>query len=395
MQDNRKALAVLFISLFLVMVGFGIIMPILPFYVRYYQGNAATLGFLMSTYSVMQFMFAPFWGRLSDRIGRRPVLLIGLSGYGASFIVFGFANHLWMLFAARIIAGIVSSATLPTAMAYVADITASEKLAKGMGLMGAAMSLGIILGPGLGGALGHYGLSLPFFAAGALALLTLPFAYYFLPESRVHSGPPAEKASWKTYLSILSHRQFPLFAIALAASFSMSMFESTFALFSADRLKFGPRDLGLMFTALGILSVAIQAGLVGKAVQRFGDAAVILVSLLVSALGLICMVQVTSVPLLWLYTGVFSAGNSFLRPSLSTLISKTSGTEQGGSMGLMQSFDSLGRIVGPVIGGLIYELHMDYTFALGAGLLFATTLMVRPRLRQYAHSSAAESSAGH
>ena len=146
MQDNRKALAVLFISLFLVMVGFGIIMPILPFYVRYYQGNAATLGFLMSTYSVMQFMFAPFWGRLSDRIGRRPVLLIGLSGYGASFIVFGFANHLWMLFAARIIAGIVSSATLPTAMAYVADITASEKLAKGMGLMGAAMSLGIILG---------------------------------------------------------------------------------------------------------------------------------------------------------------------------------------------------------------------------------------------------------
>jgi MFS transporter, DHA1 family, multidrug resistance protein len=387
MKDNRKALAVLFISLFLVMVGFGIIMPILPFYVRYYQGNAATLGFLMSTYSVMQFMFAPFWGRLSDRIGRRPVLLIGLSGYGASFIVFGFASHLWMLFAARIIAGIVSSATLPTAMAYVSDITASEKLAKGMGVMGAAMSLGIILGPGLGGALGHYGLSLPFFAAGILALLTLPFAYYFLPESRVHAGPPAEKPSWRSYLTIMRHRQFPLFAIALAASFTMSMFESTFALFSADRLHFGPRDLGIMFTALGILGVAIQAGLVGKAVSRFGDAAVILVSLLVSGLGLICMVQVMSIPLLWLYTGVFSAGNSFLRPSLSTLISKTSGDERGGAMGLMQSFDSLGRIVGPVIGGAVYELQMDYTFALGAGFLFATMFLVRPRLRQYSQTT--------
>jgi len=389
MKDNRNALTVLFISLFLVMVGFGIIMPILPFYVRHYQGNAATLGFLMSTYSIMQFMFAPFWGRLSDRIGRRPVLLIGLSGYGASFIVFGLANHLWMLFAARIIAGMVSSATLPTAMAYVADITASEKLAKGMGLMGAAMSMGIILGPGLGGALGHYGLSLPFFAAGTLALLTLPFAYYFLPESRVNSGPPAEKTSWKTYLSILSHRQFPLFAIALAASFSMSMFESTFALFSADRLHFGPRDLGIMFTALGILGVTIQAVFVGKAVKQFGDAAVILASLLLSGLGLICMVQVTSVPLLWIYTGVFSAGNSFLRPSLSTLISRTSGTDQGGSMGLMQSFDSLGRIVGPVIGGAVYELHMDYTFVLGAGLLFVTWLMVRPRLRHYASAEPA------
>jgi DHA1 family multidrug resistance protein-like MFS transporter len=384
MNQNRKALAILFISLFLVMVGFGIIMPILPFYVRYYQGNAATLGFLMATYSIMQFMFAPFWGRLSDRIGRRPVLLIGLSGYGASFIVFGFANHLWVLFAARIIAGMVSSATLPTAMAYVADITAVEKLAKGMGVMGAAMSLGIILGPGLGGILGHYGLSVPFFAAGALALLTLPFAYYFLPESRVHSGQPAAKTPWRAYMSIRSHWQFPLFVIALAASFTMSMFESTFALFSADRLHFGPRDLGLMFTALGILGVTIQAGLVGKAVQRFGDAAVILVSLLVSGLGLICMVQVTSVPLLWLYTGVFSAGNSFLRPGLSTLISRTSGTEQGGSMGLMQSFDSLGRIAGPVIGGAVYELHMDYTFALGAVLLFATMLMVRPQLRRYA-----------
>jgi len=144
-----------------------------------------------------------------------------------------------------------------------------------------------------------------------------------------------------------------------------------------------------MFTALGILGVTIQAVFVGKAVKQFGDAAVILASLLLSGLGLICMVQVTSVPLLWIYTGVFSAGNSFLRPSLSTLISRTSGTDQGGSMGLMQSFDSLGRIVGPVIGGAVYELHMDYTFVLGAGLLFATWLMVRPRLRHYASAEPA------
>ena len=387
MKQQRKALLILFISLFLVMVGFGIVMPIMPFYVRHYKGNAATLGFLMSSYSIMQFMFAPFWGRLSDRIGRRPVLLIGLSGYGASFIVFGMANHLWMLFAARIIAGAISSAALPTAMAYVSDLLAPEHLARGMGIMGAAMSLGIILGPGLGGSLGHYSLALPFFVAGGLALLTLPFAYFFLPESRAGAEAHDGEDTARITFTIHRHPQFILFSIALIASFTMSMFESTFALFSADRLKFGPRDLGIMFTALGILGVVIQGGLIGRVVKRFGDVRVILGGLLVSAAGLLCMVQVAHVALLWIYTGIFSVGNSFLRPSLSTLVSKTSGKGgKGSSMGLMQSFDSFGRIVGPILGGWVYEIDMDYTFMLGGGLLLATLLMVRPRLSPYAHN---------
>ena len=387
MKQQRKALLILFISLFLVMVGFGIVMPIMPFYVRYYKGNAATLGFLMSSYSIMQFMFAPFWGRLSDRIGRRPVLLIGLGGYGASFIVFGMANHLWMLFAARIIAGAISSAALPTAMAYVSDLLAPADLARGMGIMGAAMSMGIILGPGLGGSLGHYSLALPFFVAGGLALLTLPFAYFFLPESRAGAEAHDGEGTARITFTIHRHPQFILFAIALMASFTMSMFESSFALFSADRLKFGPRDLGIMFTALGVLSVVIQGGLIGRVVKRFGDVRVILGGLLVSAAGLLCMVQVAHVALLWIYTGIFSVGNSFLRPSLSTLVSKTSGEGgKGGSMGLMQSFDSFGRIVGPILGGWVYEINMDYTFMLGGGLLLATLLMVRPRLSPYAHN---------
>ena len=157
MKKHRKQIAVLFISLFLVMVGFGIILPVLPFLVTHHHGTSTSLGLLMASYSVMQFIFAPIWGRISDRIGRRPVLLIGLSGYGITFLVFGLASQLWMLFAIRMLSGMVSSATLPTAMAYIADITSHENRAAGMGMMGAAMGLGMIFGPTLGGAV--YGIN--------------------------------------------------------------------------------------------------------------------------------------------------------------------------------------------------------------------------------------------
>ena len=383
LKEHRKAAVILFISLFLVMVGFGIIIPILPFYVLHYQGNALTLGLLMSTYSVMQFIFAPVWGKLSDRIGRRPILLIGLGGYGISFIIFGLANHLWMLFAARIISGILSSATLPTAMAYIADITTPEDRSKGIGLMGAAMGAGIIVGPGLGGIVGHYSLAMPFFVAGGLAFLTLPWAYFLLPESKSSHDRSAPGDNQGLSLAMLRHPQFPLFAATLVVSFTMAMFEGTFALFAADRVGFGPRDMGVLFTIIGVLGVVVQSCLLWRIINLFGDAAVITGSLLISAVGLFCMMQSTSVSSLWIYTAIFSVGNTCLRPSLSTLISKTSSTGQGASMGVMQSFDSLGRIAGPVFGGWTYGLSRNSPFFIAACMLVSTLLFLRARLILY------------
>ena len=173
MTNNKHAIGVLFIILFLVMAGFGIVIPNIPYFIEALGGNSTVMGLFMASYSVMQFIFAPLWGRLSDRIGRRPVLLIGLGGYAITFFLFGFVSSLWMLFAIRILAGMISSATLPTAMAYIADITEEDERSKGMGMMGAAMGLGMILGPALGGLLGHQDFSLPFFAAGGLAFLAI------------------------------------------------------------------------------------------------------------------------------------------------------------------------------------------------------------------------------
>ena len=377
MNNHRREIIILFFSLFLVMVGFGIIIPILPFFVTRLNGNATALGFLMASYSLMQFFFAPFWGRLSDRIGRRPVLLIGLSGYGITFILFGLSTQLWMLFSARILSGMISSATLPTAMAYISDITASKDRAGGMGIMGAAMGLGMVFGPALGGWLGHYGFSLPFFVAGGLAILTLPFAWFFLKESLKEPGISTREGR-RLSLEIFKNPQSPLFTVAFVVSFSMTIFESTFALFAAARVGFGPREMGLLFTILGVLGVIIQAGMIGRLVNRFGDAMVITAGIVISVIGFLLILFAPNAALIVVYTGIFSVGNSLLRPSISTLVTKTAREEeQGSAVGIMQSFDSLGRILGPVTGGIVFDFNINFPYLLGVMVLTAVLLFFK------------------
>jgi MFS transporter, DHA1 family, multidrug resistance protein len=181
---NRRAMPILFMTMFIVMVGFGVIMPILPFYAENLGATATHLGLLFASYSVVQFFFAPIWGAMSDRVGRKPMILLGLIGFGISFIFFGMANSLWMLFAARILGGVLSAATLPTVMAYIADTTDAKSRGGGLGTLGAAMGMGMIFGPVLGGFLGEYSASLPFFFSGGLAFAVSIFAFFLLPESR-------------------------------------------------------------------------------------------------------------------------------------------------------------------------------------------------------------------
>ncbi|OQA11033.1 MAG: Tetracycline resistance protein, class C [Firmicutes bacterium ADurb.Bin373] len=389
MKNHSREIIILFFSLFLVMVGFGIIIPILPFFVTRLNGNATALGFLMASYSLMQFFFAPFWGRLSDRIGRRPVLLIGLSGYGITFILFGLSTQLWMLFSARILSGIISSATLPTAMAYISDITASKDRAGGMGTMGAAMGLGMIFGPALGGWLGHYSFSLPFFVAGGLAILTLPFAWFFLTESLKEPGVSTQEGR-RLSLEISKNPQFPLFIVAFVVSFSMAMFESTFALFAAARVGFGPREMGLLFTVIGVLSVIIQAGMIGRFVNRFGDAMVITAGIVISVIGFLLLMAAPNAAFIIVYAGIFTAGNSLLRPSISTLVTKTAREEeQGSAVGIMQSFDSLGRILGPVTGGIVFDFNINFPYLLGIMVLIAVLLFFKRHQANFSMESRA------
>ncbi|MEL1135529.1 MFS transporter [Desulfitobacterium sp. THU1] len=367
-KEFVRPMIILILIQFLVMVGFGIVIPILPFLIKELGGGAFSLGLFMSAYSIMQFFFAPFWGRLSDRIGRRPVLLIGLSGYGITFFLFGMAGNLPLLIAFRALSGMVSSATLPTAMAYLADITEGADRSKSMGMLGAAMGLGMVFGPALGGWLGHYSFTLPFYFAGTLALLVLPFAWKLLPET-LKEPTKESKAKVRLHFGVVRDALFPLFVFGFVLSFTMAMFETTFTLFAAERVGFGPKEMGMVFMIIGIVGVIVQGMLIGKVVKRFGDAKPAKFGALLCALAFLWMLWAPNAVLLVLGTMVFMVGNSLMTPTSSSLVTKNSHNQQGASLGVYQSFGSLGRILGPLIGGGIYELSMNTPYIIGMGTL--------------------------
>ena len=380
-------MVILLIIQFLVMVGFGIVIPILPFFVGKLGGGALALGIFMSSYSIMQFFFAPFWGRLSDRIGRRPVILIGLTGYGLTFLMFGLVNNLYLLIGIRALSGMVSSATIPTAMAYLADITEGADRSKGMGMIGAAMGLGMIFGPAIGGWLGHYSFSLPFFVAGGLALLLLPFTLAFLPESLKQPPVVIRRKTPLLTLKVLKDPLFALFSFNFILNFTMSMFETTFALLAAAKVSFGPRDMGMTFAILGIFAVIVQGGLIGPLAKKFGDAKLVKAGAILCAIGLMLIMlsaDYGNVIFLVSSTVVFMVGNSLMVPASSSLVTKQSTQGQGASLGLFASFASLGRIIGPLTGGVLFGISMDLPYVAGSALLLLIVLVAGRKLVQNA-----------
>ena len=381
MANNIRSSIILFFILFLVMVGFGIIIPIMPFFLTSLGGNASILGLFMATYSLMHFLFAPFWGRLSDRIGRRPVILIGLSGYGITFILFGFTDQLWMMFAVRILSGAISSATLPTALAYVADITEEDERSQGIGLMAAAMGLGMILGPALGGWLGQQQFHLPFFVAGGLALIIWPFAFLYLPETLTSAKPIPENITPHITSMELNNPLFLIFILVLILNFSTTMFEATFVYFAARRAAFGPREIGFVFTILGVIGVVIQGGLIGRLAKRFGDMNLMKGGLLISAAGLILILFASNMVSLLFTSAIYHIGTSLIGPSSSSLVTQYSKQNQGTSLGIMQSFGSLGRIAGPVAGGILYEFNIFIPYLMGAFIMVLIFLTIKTNVQ--------------
>lgn len=378
-------MVVLLIIQLLVMMGFGIVIPILPFFVNKLGGSALCLGIFMSVYSIMQFFFAPMWGRLSDRIGRRPVILVGLCGYGLTFILFGMVNNLYLLIGIRALSGMVSSATLPTSMAYLSDITEGPERSKGMGRIGAAMGLGMIFGPALGGWLGNFSFSLPFFVAGGLALLLLPFTWLFLPESKSTASVASELRKSKLSLAVLKDPLITLFVFNFILNFTMAMFETTFALLSAAKVGFDSGDMGIIFAILGVFAVFVQGGLIGPLVKKFGDAKLVKSGAFINAAGLLLIIlsaDARNSVLLIMSTVVFMVGNSLMTPTSSSLVTKQSLQGQGTSLGFFASFASLGRILGPIIGGILFELSMDLPYVTGTALLLLIVLAFGNRLNE-------------
>ena len=372
---KKSPLVVLFITVFIDLIGFGIVLPLLPFYAKHFGANALLVGLLSTSFSLMQLLFAPVWGRLSDRVGRRPVILVGLLGSSISYLTFGLAPSLPILFLSRILAGI-AGANISTAQAYIADSTQPENRAKGMGLIGAAYGLGFTVGPAIGGILSQYGYAIPAFFASALALGNFGAAWWLLPESRNPSGQTHHTQrglNWQRLRTGLQHPELGTFLILFFIStFAFANLEATFALMTAQKFGFDAHANGYLFAYIGVLITIVQGGLTGRLARRFGERRLISAGLFCMIFGLGLLPYSPGLKSLLLVLVVLVGGHGSTNPSISSLISQSAGTEdQGSILGVAQSLASLARILGPIWGGFTFDaLGFQYPYLTG-GLFMA------------------------
>jgi MFS transporter, DHA1 family, multidrug resistance protein len=365
---NRRALTVLFVVLFLVMTGFSILFPVLPHFARTIGATETQWGWIVAAYSFMQFLFSPYWGALSDRIGRKRVLITGLAGYVVTFIALAYSHTLIQVFLVRAVSGALTAATLPTAMAYVGDNTTKEDRAKGMGVLGAAMGLGVIFGPMIGAFLATISLATPFLASAASGAITLVLALTLLPESRPqYTGPrPSRWALIRGTMGVLN-------LVAFVVSFVIAGFEATFALYIADRFLMGQVAQGSLFGLVGFAAAAVQGGLVHRLMKRSGDEPVLSAGMVTIAAGLLLIVAAWSPSSLYWLVLVYGVGYGLVRPAIATMVSMRA-AQQGAAIGAMDAMDSMGRVAGPILAGTLYgHIGPRSPYLVGA-LLIAITL---------------------
>jgi DHA1 family multidrug resistance protein-like MFS transporter len=387
MNTQRRNLYILTFVLFVVMLGYGIIIPILPFYIESMGAGGMELGLLVASYAVMRLIFGPIWGGLSDRVGRKPILLIGILGYVITMVWFGLATQLWMLFAARVLSGILSSATAPTTMAYICDSTPEDERGGGMGLLGAAGGIGTIIGPAAGGFLAATSLSMPFFIAAGLALLSLILAVIFLPESYPVQEQEVEekkaiidlRAWWQALFSPIG----TLFILTFISTCGLMIFANVFGLYGLERFNYGPEQVGIIMMVMGLVSALAQGLLAGPATKYRGDEMVIKIGLLATALCFGLMLLANTFVTVILTTAFFALTVSISSPALLSLTSRRSTVPQGIAMGLSNSFVSLGRIAGPIWAGFIFDVNINYPYLSGAAIMFVGFLISLVWIRQH------------
>jgi DHA1 family multidrug resistance protein-like MFS transporter len=346
----------------------------MPFYMESFGAGGFEMGALMAIFSTMQFIFSPFWGEISDRYGRKNVLMVGMFGKTLAFITMGLAQNLWTLYAVRAMDGMISSAILPTAMAYISDSTTDQERGSGMGVIGAAMGMGMMLGPGVGGWLAGHSLATPFFLAAGMSVVSLAAIWLALPESlardkRSHQvgkfRGPNVGLLWRSLFGPLGF----LLLLAFLVNFALASFEGIFGLYADRRYGYGPAQVGSVLVIIGMISFLVQMLVTGYAIRKLGEAKVIKVSLVSSALAFVLMVMAPNNFLVPVTVGFFVFSNAMLRPAISSLTSKKAVGGQGLALGLNNAFQSLGLVVGPLWAGSLFDVRVTLPFMSGAVIM--------------------------
>ena len=371
-----RPLFIIFLTIFVNLIGFGIIIPLLPFYAETFGASPLTIGLLFAVFSICQLVAAPILGDWSDRYGRRPILIFSLLGTVASFVMLALAHSIMLLFVARMVDGL-SGGNISTARAYVADVTEPKDRARAYGLIGAAFGLGFILGPALSGLLATVSYTAPIWAAAAITLIATGVAWFWLPET-VHRAQAGTGMPFRNLPGLLRRPGLRrVLLIDFVYWFAFAIFQTTFALFAARRFQFDASQTGYFFAAFGVLGAVVQGGFIRPVVRRFGDKPTFVAGLLCSAAGLVAATLTHSVTVFAATLVPLALGIGFGHPTVTSLVSRAAkGEEQGRVQGAASAIESLGRTVGPVWGNAsLQRFGEGIPYVSAAAFLMVTLLL--------------------
>ncbi len=386
-MNNNKLILVLFLTVFIDVIGFGIIIPLLPFYAENFGASPVMITLLFSCYSLMQFLFAPLWGSLSDRLGRRPILLLSLSGSCISYLWCGLANSLWMLFASRLLAGFMGG-TIVTAQACISDITTPDNRTKGMGMIGASLGLGFTLGPAIGGLLAgsnpeQINYQLPLLVASGLSLCAFIFAFFTLPKSGqlYPDGEIKTVSGTNRLLGLIKTLNSPLINVLIGVFFLIVLgllgAQTTLALWVDRQFSWGPKETGYLLMFCGVVATILQGGMIGILNKKFGEVNLLVSGISCLGVGLFLMPFSPTLILLLGALSFLTIGECLSKTAIRSLLSQlVKAHETGKILGIAQSAASLGAIVGPGLGGLAFVvMGKDSPFFNGAILMLIATIL--------------------
>ncbi|MBL5767579.1 MFS transporter [Heyndrickxia sporothermodurans] len=375
-KEQKTVLFILLSNIFIAFLGIGLIIPVMPSFINIMHLSGKTMGYLVAAFALAQLIMSPISRKWVDRYGRKKIIIIGLFLFGIAELIFGLGTHVSVLYLSRILGGFSAAFIMPAVTAYVADITSVQERPKAMGYISAAISIGFIIGPGIGGFIGEYGIRMPFFFAAAIAFIACILSMFILKESltKEQLAEISANAKQTNFFSDLKRSLNPIYIIAFilvfVLAFGLSAYETVFSLFSDHKFGFTPKDIALIITISSIFGVVVQILLFGKMVDKLGEKKLIQLCLIIGAIFAVVSTVISSFLAVLVVTCFIFLAFDLLRPALTTFLSGAAGKEQGFVAGMNSTYTSLGNIVGPAISGILFDVNIHYPY------LFAAVIMV-------------------
>ncbi|MFC5592037.1 multidrug efflux MFS transporter NorA [Sporosarcina soli] len=376
MRSYNLTLGLLLFNLFIAFLGIGLVIPVLPTLMNELGIDGKTIGYLTAAFAIAQLIFSPFAGKAVDKIGRKVMLVIGLFIFGFSEFLFGMGKELWVLFISRTLGGVSAAFIMPAVTAYIADITTSKNRPKALGYMSAAISTGFIIGPGIGGFLAEFGTRMPFYFAGVLGTVAAILTIIFITEpERVAQSNEQTSETQKGFRRVFEPKYFIAFMLIFIASFGLAAFESFFSLFVDHKFQFTPTDIAIVITGGAIFGAAAQVLLFDRLTRIWGEIKLIRYSLILSGILVFLMTVVHSYFTILLVTFIVFVGFDLFRPAVTSYLSNVAGNEQGFAGGMNSMFTSLANISGPILGGILFDIDINFPYYFATVVLFVGVVL--------------------